>query len=56
MAKALWTADECWVATPEGWQLGNKVIVPPPATAEQAAARMAEGCEGSDWYVCKKAL
>ena len=56
LVKALQTSDEHGVATPEGWQPGDKVIVPPPATAEQAEARMAEGYECSDWYFCKKAL
>ncbi len=56
LVKALQTSDEHGVATPEGWQPGDKIIVPPPATAEQAEARMAEGYECSDWYFCKKAL
>ncbi|MEA3641174.1 MAG: peroxiredoxin, partial [Lamprobacter sp.] len=56
LVKALQTSDEHGVATPEGWQPGDKVIVPPPATAEQAEARMAEGYECLDWYFCKKAL
>ncbi|WP_295880398.1 peroxiredoxin [uncultured Thiohalocapsa sp.] len=56
LVKALQTSDEHKVATPEGWQPGDKVIVPPPPTAEAAAARMAEGYECSDWYFCKKAL
>ncbi|MFP4063273.1 MAG: peroxiredoxin [Halochromatium sp.] len=56
LVKALQTSDEHGVATPEAWQPGDKVIVPPPATAEQAEARMAEGYECSDWYFCKKAL
>ncbi|MEA3642436.1 MAG: peroxiredoxin [Lamprobacter sp.] len=56
LVKALQTSDEHGVATPEAWQPGDKVIVPPPATAEQAEARMAEGYECLDWYFCKKAL
>jgi peroxiredoxin (alkyl hydroperoxide reductase subunit C) len=56
LVKALQTSDEHGVATPEAWQPGDKVIVPPPATAEQAEARMSEGYECSDWYFCKKAL
>ena len=56
LVKALQTSDANGVATPEGWQPGDKVIVPPPATAEQAEARMDEGYECSDWYFCKKAL
>ncbi len=38
---ALQTSDEQGVATPEGWQPGDKVIVPLPATAEQAEAQVA---------------
>jgi peroxiredoxin (alkyl hydroperoxide reductase subunit C) len=54
LVKAMQTSDAHKVATPEGWQPGDKVIVPPPATAEQAAARMDEGYECTDWYFCKK--
>lgn len=53
---ALQTSDKNGVATPEAWQPGDKVIVPPPATAEAAEARMAEGYECVDWYFCKKTL
>lgn len=54
---ALQTSDTHGVATPEGWQPGDKVIVPPPATAEAAEARVASGeYECTDWYFCKKAL
>lgn len=45
---ALQTSDEHAVATPEGWQPGDKVIVPPPATVEEAMS--AEAGEGEDWY------
>ncbi|NBC48749.1 MAG: peroxiredoxin [Gammaproteobacteria bacterium] len=56
LVKALQTSDANGVATPEGWQPGDKVIVPPPATAEEAEARMDAGYECSDWYFCKKEL
>jgi peroxiredoxin (alkyl hydroperoxide reductase subunit C) len=56
LVTALQTSDAYKVATPEGWQPGDKVIVPPPATAEAAEARMHEGYECTDWYFCKKAL
>ena len=56
LVKALQTSDANGVATPEGWQPGDKVIVPPPATAEEAQARMDAGYECSDWYFCKKEL
>jgi len=56
LVTALQTSDANGVATPEGWQPGDKVIVPPPATADAAEARMAEGHECVDWYFCKKSL
>ena len=56
LVKALQTSDAHGVATPEGWQPGDKVIVPPPATVEAAEARMKEGHECTDWYFCKKSL
>ncbi len=56
LVTALQTSDEHGVATPEGWQPGDKVIVPPPATTDAAEARMNEGHECVDWYFCKKSL
>jgi len=56
LVKALQTSDENGIATPENWQPGDKVIVPPPATAEEAEARVKEGYECTDWYFCKKEL
>ena len=56
LVTALQTSDANGVATPEGWQPGDKVIVPPPATADAAEARMNEGHECVDWYFCKKSL
>jgi peroxiredoxin (alkyl hydroperoxide reductase subunit C) len=57
LVKALQTSDEHSVATPEAWQPGEKVIVPPPASAEEAQARVDSGeYECSDWYFCKKAV
>ncbi|MCK5498669.1 MAG: peroxiredoxin [Gammaproteobacteria bacterium] len=56
LVTALQTSDANGVATPEGWQPGDKVIVPPPATAEAAEARMSEGYECVDWYFCKKSI
>jgi len=52
----LQTSDQHGVATPAGWQAGDPVIVPPPATAAEAEARMAEGYECTDWYFCKKSI
>lgn len=57
LLQALQTSDTHKVATPEGWQPGEKVIVPPPATAEEAEARVSQGAyECVDWYFCKKSL
>ncbi len=56
LVTALQTSDKNAVATPEGWQPGEKVIVPPPGTAEDAEKRIHEGYECTDWYFCKKDL
>lgn len=57
LVKALQTSDANKVATPEAWQPGDKVIVPPPATAEEAQARIdSDEYECTDWYFCKKAI
>jgi peroxiredoxin (alkyl hydroperoxide reductase subunit C) len=53
---ALQTSDANQVATPEGWQPGDKVIVPPPQDVNAVEARMNEGYECTDWYFCKKSL
>lgn len=53
---AMQTSDKNSVATPEGWQPGDKVIVPPPSTVQAAEKRMSEGFECVDWFFCKKAL
>jgi peroxiredoxin (alkyl hydroperoxide reductase subunit C) len=60
LVQALQTTDRHKVATPEGWKPGDQVIVPPPATAEAAEARLQEAVESGyecvDWYLCKKSL
>lgn len=56
LVKALQTSDEHGVATPEGWQPGDPVIVPPPATVDDALARAEQGYDCTDWYFCKKQL
>jgi len=56
LVSALQTSDANGVATPEAWQPGDKVIVPPPADMDAAAARMDEGYECTDWYFCKRSL
>ena len=54
---ALQTSDKHSVATPEGWQPGDKVIMPPAKTVEEAKRRMASGdYECTDYYFCKKSL
>jgi peroxiredoxin (alkyl hydroperoxide reductase subunit C) len=56
LLKAVQTSDENGVATPEGWKAGDKVIVPPPKTVEEANARASEGFEYTDWYFSTKSL
>jgi peroxiredoxin (alkyl hydroperoxide reductase subunit C) len=53
---ALQTTDKHGVATPANWHPGDKVIVPPPKTAEAAEERMKAGFETKDWYFSKKTL
>lgn len=53
---ALQTSDTNKVATPENWQPGEAVIVPPPATADAAKKRADEGYDYTDWYFSKKTL
>ncbi len=56
LLQAMQTTDAHRVATPEGWQPGDKVIVPPPSTVELVDARSREGLECVDWYFCKRDL
>jgi hypothetical protein len=56
LVSAMQTSDTNGVATPEAWQPGDQVIVPPPADMDAAQARMNEGYECKDWYFCKKAI
>jgi peroxiredoxin (alkyl hydroperoxide reductase subunit C) len=51
---ALQTTDKHGVATPANWRPGEKVIVPPPKTAEAAEERVKAGYECTDWYFCKR--
>lgn len=54
--KALQTSDTHKIATPENWQPGQDVIVPPPATTTEAAARQSQGYNYTEWYFCTKSL
>lgn len=56
LVTAMQASDANKIATPEGWQPGDKVIVPPPQDVVAADARMNEGHECVDWYFCKKSL
>ncbi|AUB82848.1 peroxiredoxin [Candidatus Thiodictyon syntrophicum] len=57
LVRAMQTSDTNKVATPENWQPGDKVIVPPPGSVADANARVAAGdYECVDWYFCKKSL
>jgi len=57
LVKAMQTSDVNKVATPEAWQPGDKVIVPPPSSTDEADTRAAnDEYECVDWYFCKKAI
>ena len=56
LVTALQTTDEHKVATPEGWQEGDDVIVPPPTTVDEAAERVGAGYDCKDWYFCTRSL
>jgi peroxiredoxin (alkyl hydroperoxide reductase subunit C) len=56
LVRGLQTSLTHGVATPEGWQPGEKVIVGAPTTVDEVAARMAEGLETTDWYFSVKSL
>ncbi len=56
LVAALQTSDANKVATPEGWQPGDKVIVPVPGSTEEVEKRLGSGLECTDWYFCRKSL
>lgn len=56
LLEALQTSDKHGVATPENWKPGDKVIVPPPTTQEDADKRKDMGYEYTDWYFSKKEI
>ncbi len=54
---ALQTAEANGVACPVNWKKGDKVIVPPPKTEKEVAARKAlTNVERLDFYLIKKSL
>lgn len=55
LVKGLQTTDEKGLATPANWEPGDKAIVPPPMTQEEAEERANDPAyECVDWYFCKK--
>ena len=56
LLEALQTSDKHSVATPENWKPGEKVIIPPPSTQEDADKRKDMGYEYTDWYFSKKEI
>lgn len=56
LMKALQTSRTHRVVTPEGWQEGDPVMLPPPTTFEEAEGRSAQGQECRDWYYCTRTL
>ncbi|WP_282020917.1 peroxiredoxin [Planomicrobium okeanokoites] len=57
LVRALQTADEHTVATPADWMPGDKVIVKPPRTQQEADERAnSDEYEYVDWYFSKKNL
>lgn len=57
LLEALQASQAHHVATPENWHRGEKVIVPPPSTFEEADARMeSDDYECTDWYFCQTTL
>lgn len=55
LVRALQTADEHTVATPADWMPGDKVIVKPPRTQQEADERAnSDEYEYVDWYFSKK--
>jgi peroxiredoxin (alkyl hydroperoxide reductase subunit C) len=53
---ALQMADAKGVACPVNWKPGDKVIVPPPKTEEEAEERLKGPYECLDFYLCKKQI
>lgn len=57
LVEALQTTDKYQVSTPANWRKGDKVVVPPPQTAQAAEERVKDpNLEVIDWYLSKKQL
>lgn len=57
LLRALQTSDKHGVATPEGWQPGDSVIVPPAKTLDEANRRAeSDEYEYTDFYFCTRSL
>ena len=57
LIKAMQTSDKHDIATPEGWQQGDDVIVPPPQSTREADERTASSeFDCKDWYFCTRKL
>jgi peroxiredoxin (alkyl hydroperoxide reductase subunit C) len=54
--EAMQTADANACATPANWKPGDKVVVPPPQTTEDAEKRLQSDYEVTDWYFSKRNL
>lgn len=54
---ALQTSTKHGVATPADWRPGDKVIVPPAETTDQAEKNANNNAyDVTDWYLCKKSV
>jgi peroxiredoxin (alkyl hydroperoxide reductase subunit C) len=57
LLQAMQASDEHKVVTPEGWQPGDRVMLPPPQTAGVAESRLQDAStECVDWYYCEREI
>ncbi len=56
MLAAMQASDRHGVATPEGWQPGDKAVLPPPSTLAEADARAKRSPDCVDWYFFRTEL
>jgi peroxiredoxin (alkyl hydroperoxide reductase subunit C) len=54
LLQGLQISDRDGVATPEGWQPGDPVVVPAPVTMEAAEERLVSDYQCVDWYFARK--